>query len=156
MRVLSIDPGYERLGIAILDGPTGNETLQHSDCFRTSAKTPHSERLNAIREEIDRLIKTLHPTTLALETLYFNINQKTAMKVAEVRGTIIATAAAHSLEVAEYTPGQIKIAITGYGKSDKKQVMQMTQKLIKVPDKKILDDEYDAIAVGITAIASGG
>jgi len=154
MRVLSVDPGYERLGIAVIDGPPSGETLQYSDCFQTSPQIPHSQRLGAIRHEIEELIEQYQPDTLALEMLYFNSNQKTAMKVAEVRGTIIATAATNTMKVVEYTPGQIKIAITGYGKSEKDQVTAMTKKLIRVPDKKTYDDEYDAIAVGITAIAS--
>lgn len=154
MRVLSLDPGYERLGIAIIDGPAGGETLLYSDCFKTSPKAPHSERLDAIKSELERLIDEYTPEVMALETLYFNSNQKTAMKVAEARGTMIVTGAAHGLTIDEYTPGQIKIAITGYGKSEKDQVTGMVKKLVRIPEKKTHDDEYDAIAVGITAIAS--
>jgi len=154
MSIFSVDPGYERLGLAIINGSVGNEKLAFSECFITSSKTLHSVRLSQIGEKIDNVLDTHTPKLLAIETLYFNTNQKTAIKVSEARGVVIERVARRGIPVVEFTPGQIKIAVTGYGKSEKAQVINMTKQLITIPDKKTYDDEYDAIAVGLTAIAS--
>ena len=155
MRVIAVDPGYERLGIAVLEKtPKSKEVLLYSDCFVTSAKLPHSERLSLIGQEISRIIKEYKPERLGIETLFFNKNQKTAFYVAEARGVILYEAARHGLEINEFNPLQIKIAVTGYGRSEKEQVTFMVNKIVKI-DKKIKhDDEYDAIACGITLLAS--
>ncbi len=153
-RILAIDPGYERLGIAILEKENGKERLLYSDCFKTKATIPHHQRLSLLAEEIKRVINEYQPKSLAIETLLFNSNQKTALKVAEARGAILASASSLGLEVFEYTPLQIKIAVTGYGRSDKNQMISMVKKLIAVPDGKAQDDEYDAIACGLTCLAS--
>jgi len=91
---------------------------------------------------------------MAIENLFFNSNQKTALKVSEARGIIMYQALSGGLKVFEYTPLQIKIAITGYGRGDKKQVTDMLHHLIKIDKKIKYDDEYDAIAVGLTHLAS--
>jgi crossover junction endodeoxyribonuclease RuvC len=155
MRIISIDPGYERLGIAIIEKlPRSKESLLYSDCFKTDSKLPHCERLNLIGSEISRVIGEFKPEALSLEDLFFSTNTKTAMTVAEARGVILYEAAKNNLKVFEYGPGQIKVAVTGYGKSDKEAVIAMVDRLIKI-DKKIKhDDEYDAIAVGLTCFAT--
>ncbi len=154
MRLIAIDPGYERLGIAILEkNPREKEALVYSDCFKTDAKTPHAERLAAIGAEIERIIAEYQPEAMSMEDLFFTTNQKTAIKVAEARGVMLYLAAKNGLRVFEYGPGEIKLAVTGYGKSDKPAVIHMVEKLVKI-DKKIKhDDEYDAIAVGLTCFA---
>lgn len=154
MKIISIDPGYERVGIAIIEKETGGkEELLYSDCFKTSAKSPITERFLLIGKEIEKIIKKYNPEALAIETLFFNSNQKTAMAVSEARGIIIYQGLANGLDIFEYTPLQIKIAITGYGRGDKKQVIAMIPHLIKVDKKINYDDEYDAIAVGLTHLA---
>ncbi len=155
MRIISIDPGYERLGIAVLEkNPREKEQLLYSDCFKTSKDLPHHERLGNIGSEIERIIGEYKPQALALENLYFTNNQKTALLVAEARGVILYQAAKNQIPLYEYGPGQIKVAVTGYGKSDKEQIIAMIPRLIRI-DKKIQhDDEYDAIAVGLTCFAS--
>lgn len=154
-RVLSIDPGYERMGVALLEPKGGgNATLLFSDCLRSTAKLPMSERLSKLGGEITVLIAEWKPTMIALERLYMTNNQKTATSVAEVRGMLLYLAGIHNIPIIEFTPQQIKVATTGYGKSDKAQVEMMVKKLVCVDGKPRLDDEYDAIAVGITAIAS--
>ena len=156
MRILAIDPGYERVGIAIIEKNPGErkETLLYSDCFKTSAKLAFVTRLTHIGQELERLIDEYQPQALAIETLFFSNNQKTAMRVSEARGVMIYTMASRSLPVHEYTPLQIKIAVTGHGKSDKKQVIAMTPRLIDIKKEIAHDDEYDAIAIGLTCIAS--
>lgn len=153
MRVLAIDPGYGRCGVAVLEKESGKETYLYSDCIETSATTPFEVRLGVVTDECARLIKHYKPDALAMERLFFTNNQKTAMQVAEVRGAILHAAHSAGLSSFEYTPGQIKSATTGHGKADKKQITQMIHLLLTIDKEIALDDEYDAIAVGITHLA---
>jgi crossover junction endodeoxyribonuclease RuvC len=158
MKTLAIDPGYERLGIAVIEKETGGkEVLLFSECFKTDKKLSHPERLGLIKARIEEVISQYQPTSLAIETLFFTNNQKTALLVAEARGAIISTSQTASLKVSEYTPNSIKLAVTGYGKSDKNAIIKMVPQLIKISPEKmkqiIHDDEYDAIAVGLTHFA---
>lgn len=153
MKIIAIDPGYERLGIAILEKNNSKQELLYSECFKTSAKEKHSDRLSLIGQEIEKIIKKYQPEALTIETLFFKNNAKTAMKVSEARGVMLYEAAKNNLKVVEFTPLQIKVAVTGYGKSEKEQVTSMVQKLIKTPKTIKYDDEYDAIAVGLTFFA---
>ena len=155
MRVLGIDPGYDRLGIAVLErSDSGGEKLIHSECLTTESSLPLQERLVALGTEFIKLLETHAPDCVAMEMLFFNKNQKTAMAVAETRGMLIYLARTHNKQVFEYTPPQVKVAVTGYGKSDKKQVADMVQRLLPDMRDGALDDEYDAVAVGITCLAS--
>jgi len=158
MIIIGIDPGYERLGIAVIDKSpiNGKETLLYSTCFKTLAKEEHSERLRQLVEEVLRVIKKYKPDTLSIETLFFESNAKTAMKVAEARGTIIYIAKSQGLKIREFTPMQIKVAVTGHGRSDKKQIIAMVERLIKIEEPIKYDDEYDAIAIALTAGAIKG
>lgn len=154
MKILGIDPGYERLGIAVVEKePKEKEKLVYSDCFKTDKKLPHHERLGLIGTEIERIIETYKPEVMAIESLFFASNQKTAILVAEARGVMLYQASKHNLPVYEYGPGEIKVAVTGYGKSDKEQIISMVPRLVRI-DKNIKhDDEYDAIAVCLTCLA---
>jgi crossover junction endodeoxyribonuclease RuvC len=155
MKIISIDPGYERLGVAVIEKEhRQKEKLLFSECFKTNPKLPHPKRLALIGERIKEIIKKYKPERLATEKLFFSKNQKTALLVAEARGVILYAASSNNLEIFEYTPADIKIAVTGYGKSEKNQVISMVEKLIEIKDKqKKLDDEYDAIAIGLTHFA---
>src|SRR3989344_9408035 len=153
MRVLAIDPGFGKVGIAIIEGNKGNEKLLFSDCIETSKGLPHAERIAEITSEIKTLIAQWKPQDLAIEKLFFTTNQKTAMQVAEARGAIISTAHNLGLVVYEYTPLEIKVAITGYGKAGKAQVADMVRRLIKMEKLPRHDDEYDAVACGLTHLA---
>ncbi len=154
MRILGIDPGFERLGIAIIDKPlTGKEVVIHSECFHTSPLIPFHERLALLGEEIRKIIESYKPKALAIEKLYITNNQKTAMNVAEARGVVIYEASRAGLGIYEYTPGEIKIAITGYGKATKDMVMAMVPKLCKMDKVTNSDDELDAVAIALTCCA---
>ncbi len=153
MKVLAIDPGFGRCGVAMLDGTASSATLLYSSCIETSSKDEFSLRLLTVGMEVTRIVKEFHPDTIAIEELYFTNNAKTALRVAEVRGMLIYLAGSLSVSLVEYNPLAIKIALTGYGRASKEQVMKMVEKLIKFPEKKMLDDEYDAIALGLTALA---
>ena len=149
MKIISIDPGFERLGIAVIE----KDALLYSACFKTSSKLPFPERLALIGKELETIIKKYKPSALAIEKLFYTSNQKTVMNVAEARGVIIYTCAKNNLKIFEYTPPQIKVAVTGYGKADKRMVMDMVPKLIKIKNTIKSDDELDAIAVGLTCLA---
>lgn len=154
MIILGIDPGYERLGIAVIRKERNQkEELLYSECFKTSAKIPHPDRLFLIKEKISEVIKKYKPKHLSIETLFFNSNQKTALYVAESRGVIVAEAKFAGLKVFEYSPQRIKIAVTGYGKSDKNAVSKMIPLIIKINKKITHDDEYDAIAASLTCLS---
>jgi len=151
MRIIAIDPGFERLGIAVLEKLSGKDTLLYSSCFKTSPRDSFPERLHALTVEVETVITLHKPNALAIETLFFNTNQKTAMRVAETRGALISLAISRGLSVHEYTPLQVKIAVTGYGRASKSQVNAMVRRLIAITDNdKKIDDEIDAIAVGLT------
>jgi crossover junction endodeoxyribonuclease RuvC len=154
MRVLAFDPGYERLGVAVVEKVKGKETLLFSDCIRTSAKLQFSERLKELGSSAETFIHTWEPDCIALESLYFETNAKTAMNVAAVRGALLYIAALHALPAHEYTPLQVKVAVTGHGRSDKGAIAAMVPRLLSLTPGKRLDDELDAIAVGITCLAS--
>jgi len=153
MRVLAIDPGYGRCGMAVVEKTPQGETLLFSDCIETARDDSFVERLAAVADACQRLLTEHAPDCVALEKLYFTKNQKTAMHVAEVRGALIQIAAERDLPVFEYGPGEIKSAVAGSGRADKKQIEAMIRLLVRV-DKTIKhDDEYDAIAVGLTHLA---
>ncbi|MEK7068870.1 MAG: crossover junction endodeoxyribonuclease RuvC [Patescibacteria group bacterium] len=153
MRVLAIDPGYGRCGVAIVDKDGGKEILIYSACIETSAKMDFPERLARIVSECERLMKQYKPDSIAIETLYITKNQKTAMHVAEVRGALIGATARAGLPIFEYTPGEVKSAAAGNGRADKKAVIKMLHALLKIEKEIKYDDEYDAIAIGITHLA---
>jgi len=153
MKVLAIDPGYDRLGIAVLEKQNNKEIALFSACVTTDKKKTAGERLAHIGEEIKNAIMKWNPDALATETLFLFSNQKTAFRVSEARGVILYEAARAGLPAFEYTPLQIKIAVTGYGRSDKRQVTDMVIKLVALPPRKRLDDEYDALAIGLTCLA---
>ena len=153
MIVLGIDPGYDRLGLAIIKQEKGKQELLYSDCFLTNKKTIFSERLLALGNEVEKVIKKWQPEVVAMEKLFFTVNQKTAMNVAEARGVITFLLAKHGLKLFDYTPLEIKTCITGYGSADKKQMIGMIPKLIKITKEIKHDDEYDAVGVAITYLA---
>jgi len=154
MRILAFDPGYERLGAAVLEKVAGKDTLLYSDCIRTKATLTFPQRLAELGAATVTLLDTWKPDGIALEEVFFEKNAKTAMQVAEVRGVLAYLAASRGLPIHQYKPAEVKIATTGYGASDKKAVAAMVPRLVKLPERKRLDDELDAIAVGITCLAS--
>jgi len=154
MRVIGVDPGYERMGIAVIEHVTGKaDTLLYSGCVRTSPKLPFSERLFNLGEEFWLQLRTHKPEIFAVEKLYFENNQKTAMHVAEVKGMLTYIASAEKLEVREFTPLEIKSAVTGNGRATKADIIFMIPKLLSITKEIALDDEYDAIAIALTALA---
>ncbi len=152
MRVLAIDPGFERIGIALLD-KAHKPVLVHSECFKTKSTLPFPERLLLLGTKIKNLIKEFSPDVMAVEKLYFEKNKKTALGVAEARGVIVYEGVRATLPLYNYTPLEVKVAVTGYGKATKSQVISMVPKLVVTQKSITSDDEMDAIAIGITCLA---
>lgn len=154
-RILGIDPGFDRLGICVLDKEVHKETLIYSTCITTLRKDTFEKRLTFIGDEVEAIIKKYSPHEVAIETLFFTKNQKTIITVAEVRGVCIYIAYKNGLSLSEYSPPQIKLAITGYGKATKEDLAIMVPKILKQPLLlSTLDDEVDAIAIALTHSAN--
>lgn len=152
MRVLAIDPGFDRMGIAVVEGDASKPVHVWSDCI-IPPKGEKGFRLAHIKRAVEEAVIEYEPDLLALETLFFAKNVSTALGVAEARGAVLAVAGAEELPVREYAPSTIKLSVTGHGASDKRAVAKMLPLLMKLPEKKRFDDELDALALGITALA---
>ncbi|HUD04135.1 MAG TPA: crossover junction endodeoxyribonuclease RuvC [Candidatus Paceibacterota bacterium] len=155
MRILAIDPGYGRVGIAIVDKEKGQkEKVVFSECFETDSKLAFADRLVLVKNRVKKVVEEFTPTVAGTEILYMAKNRKTAIDVAHARGVIIAEIRSAGIPVKEYNPGQIKIALTGHGASDKKQVRKMVEIILgETFDKEAKDDEWDAVAIGLTVAA---
>jgi crossover junction endodeoxyribonuclease RuvC len=156
MRVLGVDPGYDRVGLAVMEYQNGLEKVLYSTCVLTNKTDDLNTRLQVVGNAITQTISNYAVDTLGIETLFFNKNVKTAMGVAQARGIIIYTAMQANCQIYEFSPQAIKIATTGYGNSDKVAVTAMVKQLVPDVPTSALDDEYDAIAVGITCLAHHG
>ncbi|MGH7175646.1 MAG: crossover junction endodeoxyribonuclease RuvC [Minisyncoccia bacterium] len=152
MRILAIDPGYDRLGIAVLEGDASRPTYVWSTCVRPAKGAP-AARLAEVFAAVSEAIEDYAPNALAIEGLFFSKNVKTALGVAEARGAILAAAGSVRLPTLEISPQQVKLAVTGAGNADKRAVARMIPRLVILPTRKRLDDELDAIALGIAALA---
>ena len=149
MRIIGIDPGTATTGFSILDHENGTFHLRDYGCIKTAANLPASIRLQQIATDLSTLIQKYRPQYAAIEKLFFQNNIKTAMSVAEARGVILHTITNHSLQISEFTPLQIKSAVCGYGKADKKMVQQMVKIILGLKVTPKPDDAADAIAVAI-------
>lgn len=153
LRVLAIDPGYDRLGLAVLEGDPSKPIHVWSTCV-LPPKGAREVRLAAVYEAIEAAIRDYSPALVAIESLFFTKNQSTGIGVAEARGAALAAAGRAGLPAFEFSPQSVKLAVTGYGNADKTAVMNMVPRLISLPPMKRLDDEYDAIALGIAALST--
>jgi crossover junction endodeoxyribonuclease RuvC len=151
--VLSVDPGYERLGVAVLIKENGKEKLVFSECLQSSKKDTDGVRLQTIGLLFKKIIENYKPDAVAMEKIFFTTNQTTGILVASMSGVIKFLATEAGVPVFEYTPTGVKMAIASHGRATKEDVHQMVSKLVILPEKKRLDDEIDAIAVGLTHLA---
>lgn len=149
LRILGVDPGLALTGFGIVEGSTQGR-LVHCGDVRTQANTPHAERLNIIHGHLQRLIAEYEPQVLAIEQLFFNKNTRSAMAVAQARGVIILAAAQAGMSVHEFTPLEVKLAVTGQGRATKDQVGYMVKALLRLQDVPWPDDVADALAVALT------
>lgn len=149
MRFLGIDPGIAIVGFGFIDKVGNKLTPVQYGCIQTEAHTPDEERLLHVYEAMLQLIDKYKPDAVALEKLFFNRNVTTAMSVSQARGVLILAAIQRGLPIAEYTPMQVKQAIVGYGKAEKKQVQEMVRMYLKLQAIPKPDDVADALAVAI-------
>ena len=150
MIILGIDPGTARVGYSVMKKRDGEAELITYGCLELK-NSDQIERLKKISELISELISKYNPETLAIEKIFFTKNAKTAMAVSEARGVIINCANSLHLEVREFTPLEVKTAVTGYGKAEKYQVQKMVQNILKLQKMPKSDDAADAIAIGLAA-----
>ena len=149
MIILGIDPGVATIGFGAVKAQRGKNTLLQYGVITTPPGIPLSERLLQISNDMEELIRTFHPDEMAVEELFFNTNLTTGISVAHGRGVILLAAEQLGVPIFEYTPMQVKLAVTGYGKADKKQVMQMTQRLLHLTKLPRPDDAADALAIAL-------
>ena len=153
IRVLGIDPGYDRLGISLIEEDTSSPQLIYSECFRTDKNKEETERLFLIGEKLKEILKKWQPDESALEKLFFATNQKTAIGVAKTVGIISYVLRGSNVPLYFYSPSEIKTAIVSHGRADKRDVHLMVSRLIELPQRKMLDDEVDSIAIALTHLA---
>lgn len=155
MIIMGIDPGLAIVGYGVLSYQIPRmETLAYG-AITTPAHTPIPRRLLQIREDLCRLIERYHPDEMAIEELFFNQNHTTAIPVAEARGVILMTAQEMGVRTYEYTPLQVKQAVVGYGRAEKKQVITMTTMMLGLQKPPRLDDTADALAIAVCHAHSG-
>lgn len=149
MIILGIDPGSRRIGYGLIKFESSLELLE-ADLIKITYQN-NSDIISEIRREVHKLIIKFKPEILAIEKIYFSKNLKTAVAVAETRGVIISAALEKGLRIQEYSPNEIKAAITGYGLADKQAIAKMVRFLLHQPNLKVIDDVSDALAAAITA-----
>ena len=150
MRIIGIDPGTGILGFGVIDVIKGKATMVTAGVVRTPAHTPLDERLEEIYDSLTEIIAETKPTVMSIEKLFFARNVTTAMSVSHARGVAMLAGKKGKLELAEYTPLQIKQTLTGYGKADKKQVQEMVRVHLNLQEIPKPDDCADALAAAIT------
>lgn len=149
MYILGVDPGFGRLGYGIIEYRNNKYRAVEYGCITTPAKERLSLRLKKIDEDLKEILSRYKIDAAAVETLYFNTNITTGIQVAEARGVILCALENAGVEVNEYTPLQVKQALVGYGRADKKQVMAMVKEMLKLEKMPKLDDTTDALAIAI-------
>jgi len=149
MRVLGVDPGLARTGVAVVEGEPGALRLVHAGCIDTLPGTPNPLRLTALFAALEGLVASHRPDAAAVEQLFFATNRTTAMRVGEARGVALCALARAGIEVTDYSPPQIKEAVAGYGGAGKPQVARMVRSLLGVERIAGPDDVTDACAVAI-------
>ena len=155
MLILGIDPGYAIIGWGLIRFERGKYIPVDFGAITTEAGLPFNRRLEMIYDQLSALLDTHHPDAVSVEKLYFQTNAKTAIDVAQARGVIMLALQKHNVPVYEYTPLQVKSAVTGFGQAQKPQVMEMTKRLLRLKAVPKPDDTADALAIAICHGHSG-
>jgi crossover junction endodeoxyribonuclease RuvC len=150
MRILGIDPGIGRTGWGIVDVVGANLHAEDYGCFETPKEQIMGERLASLYSEIIAIIEKYQPQSLGIEELFFNTNVSTALIVGQARGVVLLAATQKKLPIGVYTPLQVKMAVAGYGRADKKQVGHMVKSLLQLTEIPKPDDTADALAIALT------
>ncbi len=150
MRILGIDPGIGRTGWGIIDVVTLKPKVIAYGCIETFKDQTVEERLEILYTELQALMEEFAPAALSIEELFFNKNVTTALTVGQARGVVLLAAKQHNLSIASYTPLQVKMAVSGYGRAEKKQVGEMMKTILHLPEIPKPDDTADALAIALT------
>lgn len=150
MRILGIDPGIARCGYGMIEIRNSKFEIRKYGCIETKASLSKEKRLLVIYKEIKNLIEKYKPQAVAVEELFFNTNAKTALTVGEARGVVLLACGEKNIPISVFTPLQVKMAITGYGRAEKSQIGQMVKALLKLKEIPKPDDTTDALAVALT------
>ena len=156
MKILGIDPGTATTGYGIINSKKGEIELVEYGTISTKKTAPPASRLAEIFADLDRLIKKHRPELVAVESVYFYNNVKTAIAVAQSRGVVLLAAEKNKKRIVEFAPLQVKNSLTGYGKAEKKQVQFMVKKLLNLKKTPKPDDAADALAIAICAVSQYG
>ncbi len=156
MRILGIDPGYAIIGWGLVRYERGRYIPENFGAVTTPAGMPFNRRLECIYDELTTILATCQPDAVAIEKLYFQNNQKTAIDVAQARGVTMLAIQKSGVPVYEYTPLQVKSAVTGFGQAQKPQVMEMVKRLLRLQAVPKPDDTADALAIAICHAQYGG
>lgn len=149
MRILGVDPGFDRLGYGVIELRGSDATWVMHGCVQTSKDDEYSFRLQQVRDGLHRVIEETKPEAVAVEELFFQSNAKTAMKVGMARGVVLLAIADAGLPLVEVTPNQVKQGLTGWGAADKKAMQQMVTMTLKLREVPKPDDAADALAIAI-------
>lgn len=150
MRILGIDPGTAITGFGVIDYDGRSYKFVDAGVIRTPKEQPMNERLSTVYDEMHELLKEFKPDVMSIELLFFARNVTTAMTVGQSRGIVMLAATQAGIPIYEYTPMQVKQAVTGYGKADKKQIQEMVKNLLKLDQIPKPDDAADGLAIAIT------
>ena len=156
MIILGIDPGIAIVGYGVVEYTKGKFRLLAMGSIETPAGLDVEERLQMVYDDMCELIDTYRPDEMAIEELFFNTNQKTAIAVAESRGVILLSAVQRKVPISEYTPLQVKQSVVGYGRAEKKQVIALVGMILGMENGPKLDDTADALALAICHAHTGG
>lgn len=149
LRIIGVDPGYAIVGFGILDYDRNRFKIVDFGAITTDANTPFDLRIKTIYDDMCELLDTYKPDEMAIEKLFFNTNQKTVIDVAQARGVTLLSAIQRGISVSEYTPLQVKQAVVGYGRAEKKQVQELTRSILGLSQVPKPDDTADALAIAI-------
>lgn len=149
MVILGIDPGFAIVGFGVVQSEQGRQSLIRCGAITTPAGRHLPARLLQIEDDMDTLLTQFKPEAMAVEELFFNTNVTTGIGVAQARGVILVAAERHGVPIFEYTPSQVKQAVVGYGKAEKRQVMDMTRRILNLRDVPKPDDAADAVAIAL-------
>lgn len=149
MRILGIDPGVATVGFGVIDSERSGQRFVRCGVITTTANTPLTSRLDRIYSDLGELIRLFSPDAAAVEELFFNTNITTGISVAEGRGVILLACFHSGVPVYEYTPLQVKQAVVGYGRAEKRQVIDMVKRILNLPAAPKPDDAADAVAIAL-------
>ncbi len=156
MIILGIDPGYAIVGYGVIDYRNNHFTVVDYGAILTDAGTPFNERLEKIYDNLTALIEKYNPEAMSVEKVFYNSNAKTVIDVSQARGVIMLAAQKNKLPVFEYTPLQVKQSVVGYGRAEKKQIQEMTKRILNLEKVPKPDDTADALAMAICHAHSSG